>query len=676
MKSPLKIASRSSPLALVQIDEIIRDLKALGRSVDYEILKIQTAGDMDKTTPLTQSSDDFFTDAIDQALLAGRADIAVHSAKDLPQHLNEGLKIFALTKTLDDKDAWAGRVHWKDLPPNPTIGTSSLLRQQQFLGLRPDARIVQIRGTIQERLQLVNKGEVDGIIVAACALKRLGLQKEIKDVFPWEGMPLQGQLAVVGRRGDQELEQLFGVMDVRRQYGKVTLVGAGPGDPELMTVKGLKCLAQADCVFYDYLLDVSLLKHAPQAEHIYAGKRKGEHSLSQADLSRLLKEKAFAGKRVVRLKGGDPLVFGRGADEIQYLRSYHIEVDVIPGISSATGIPSSLGIPLTARGISSSVAFLTGHEEDENKDHPRQVAVPEADTLVFFMGLTKLNVIVQSLKESGRPLTTPVMIVANGTRPGQQIVQGTLGTIEDSAHVHGLKPPALIIVGKTIEFYKSDGKKIFLHCGTHPQSYSRLGTIVHWPMIDIKPAALSKAQQQALQQAFESADIIVCTSWYAGENFVNAMRAVDPQADLSGKAFAVIGRRTAGALQEHGIKSAVVSREETAQGLFETMRRHWDLKGKRILFPRSNLPNPFLKEALAAQGALVTEITIYENTKPARRDLPSMDIEGVIFTSPSTVRNFLADYGKIPDSWQVLAKGPVTLKTLQEEGYHHASSLS
>jgi len=361
MNMPVKIASRSSPLALVQIDEIIRELKTLGKSFKFETIKLETAGDTDKLTPLTISRDDFFTDTIDQALLEGKADIAIHSAKDLPQELHEDLKIFALTKGLDDKDAWAGRVRWKDLPLKARIGTSSALRQKQILELRPDVMIVNIRGTINERLELIKEGKVDGIVVAACALKRLNLESKIKDIFPWEGMPLQGQLAVVGRQKDRELEEIFSVIDVRRRYGKVTLVGAGPGDRELITLKGIKALESADCVFYDYLVDPHLLKYAAGAEHIYAGKRKGEHSLSQDNLSRLLKDKAMSGKRVARLKGGDPLIFGRGADEIQYLRSYHIEVDIIPGISSATGIPSSLGIPLTARGVSSSVAFLSGH---------------------------------------------------------------------------------------------------------------------------------------------------------------------------------------------------------------------------------------------------------------------------------------------------------------------------
>ncbi len=470
MNLPVKMASRSSPLALAQIEEIIRDLKAHGRAFNYEILKFETAGDKDKTTPLTSSSDNFFTDAIDRALLEGKADIAIHSAKDLPQNLPEGLRIFALTQSLDDKDAWVGRVHWKDLPLKAKVGTSSVFRQKQILQMRPDVTIVKIRGTIQERIQLVKESKVDGVVVAACALKRLKLEKEIKDIFPWEGTPLQGQLAVVGRPGSYELENLFSVIDARRRYG--------------------------------------------------------------------------------------------------------------------------------------------------------------------------------------------------------------------------------------IEFYKPTPKKTLLHCGTHPDMYGHLGKIVHWPMIDIKPVSMDEAGQKHLLQAFESADIIVCTSRHAVEHFMKTLHSIKtirhPEAkpkdlktpldsssfglrmtaEFKNKIFAVIGRRTQEALQKYNIQAAIVSQEETAQGLLKAMTQDLDLQGKRILFPRSSLLNPFLKDALSAHGAIVEEITIYVNTKPAKRDLPSVDIEGVIFTSPSTVRNFLTDYGTIPASWQIMAKGPVTLETLRKEGYHHAASLS
>jgi hydroxymethylbilane synthase len=419
---------------LAQVEEIIGDLKAQGIVLDYESIKFETAGDKDKSTPLTNSRDDFFTDAIDRALIEGRADIAIHSAKDLPQNLHKGLKIFALTQCLDNKDAWVSRVHWQDLPPKSKVGTSSVLRQKQILQMRPDIIIVNIRGTIDERLQLLKEGKVDGIVVAACALKRLKLEGEIKDIFPWEGTPLQGQLAVVGRQEEHELESLFSVLDVRRQ-------------------------------------------------------------------------------------------------------------------------------------------------------------------------------------------------------------------------------------------------KTLLHCGTHPDMYRHLGRILPWPMIDIKPMALSGAQQKNFLKSFESADIIVFTSSYAVEHSFHVIARPSPE-QFKDKIFAVIGSRTQEALQKYNIQATVVPQEATAQGLLKAITQHVNVQGKRILFPRSSLPNPYLKDALNVYGAIVEEIIIYTNTKPAKRDLPSTGIDGVIFTSPSTVRNFLTDYGIIPPSWQIMAKGPVTLKTLQEAGYHHATSLS
>jgi uroporphyrinogen-III synthase len=267
-----------------------------------------------------------------------------------------------------------------------------------------------------------------------------------------------------------------------------------------------------------------------------------------------------------------------------------------------------------------------------------------------------------------------MMIIANGTKPQEQIVKGTLSTIENLALDQDLKPPALIVAGKTIDLYRPTPQKIFLHCGTHPDMYRHLGKIIHWPMIDIKPVSMNETQQKDLMRTLETADIIVCTSWYAVEYFIKAIGPLKEQ--LKDKIFAVIGRQTEKALQKYHVQAAVVAQQETAEGLFKAMSQDLDLKGKRILFPRSSLPNPFLKDALTAQGARVTEITIYENTKPPKRELPSGSIEGVIFTSPSTVKNFLMDYGTIPASWRILAKGPVTLKKLEDEGYDHAASLS
>ncbi len=669
----IRIGSRKSRLALVQVEEVIALLKARGISPDFKYVTFETSGDKDKKTPLTaQAADDFFTDEIDRALLRNKIDVAVHSAKDLPQKLDPGLQIYALTKTLDDTDAWVSPMHFRDLPKGAKAGTSSFLRQQSIQSLRPDIKLVSIRGTIDERLDLIRGGKVDGIIAATCALKRLGLASLIKDIFPWEGTPLQSQLAIVGRWGNAQLQNVFKVIDVRQYYGRVTLVGAGPGDPRLITVHGINTLGKADCVFYDYLTDPALLKYAPKAQHIYVGKRKGCHALSQAELSRQLRLKAIEGKRVVRLKGGDPLIFGRGADEIQYLRSYHIEVDVVPGVSSATGIPSRLGVPLTARGVSSSVSFVSAHGKDEGRHSQQTLRIPESDTIVFLMGLTKLPQIIKSLRSKKWPMDTPAMVVSKGTRRDEVVLTGTLATIERIVQQEKPDQPALIVVGKTVSFYQPPRHpKTVLFLGTHLQEYRSLGRLVHWPMIQISPVSFSVQKRNTFLRTIRESDLVLLTSEYAVEHFFNFLNkhAARVLEFIKTKDFVVIGGHTAQALLDHDVHPKFIAPEETAEGVFKILKQNYKLKGKRIVFPRSSLPNPYLKNVLTKEGARVFEAPVYQNTKPKKRLLPKEDIQAVVFTSPSTVVNFIKDYGKIPASWEILCKGPVSQKALKKFGY-------
>ncbi len=458
MTSPQKkicVGSRGSKLALVQIDEIKALLKKNGIDCLFDGKAYETKGDKNKQISLTDAavSDDFFTDTLDLALLNKEIEITIHSAKDLPQKMREGLNIFALTEGLDATDAFVGKIPFKNLPPGARIGTSSVIRQEEIRILNPDLETIDIRGTIEERIQLLEEGKYDGIIVATAALKRLGLKKYIQDIMPWEPSPLQGQLAIVGRKEDIALQKLFKSIDVRKGYGKVILVGAGPGDKDLMTQKGIKALEQTDCVFYDYLLNEDILEYAPQAEKIYVGKRKGNHALPQKDLSRLLKEKAMSGKNIVRLKGGDPFIFGRGADEQEYLRAYHINVEIIPGVTSATAIPATLGIPLTARGTAASVAFVSGHREKGSDS--LEIDIPNTDTIVFLMGLTRLEVIIKALKKSGRFEGTPVAVISRGTRPDEKIIYGTIQNIQNKVAEQKPVAPALIIVGETIKYAHS-----------------------------------------------------------------------------------------------------------------------------------------------------------------------------------------------------------------------------
>lgn len=668
----IRIGSRPSPLALLQVNEVVDLLQEKGISLQYELIKIPTQGDQDKKTRLTSNvADDFFTNNIDHALLKGKIDAAIHSAKDLPQKLNPKLEVVALTSCLDDTDAWVSPTPFDRLPSKAKVGTSSFLRQDAIRRLRPDLKLVPVRGTIQERIRLIEEGKIDGIIAATCALKRLKLERLIKDIFPWEGAPLQGQLAVVCRRDDQNLKKIFGCLDVRRTYGKVYLVGAGPGDQELITVKAIRILQKADCVFYDFLVDPALLKYAPRAEHIYVGKRKGAHAISQAELSRQIKIKAMSGKSVVRLKGGDPLVFGRGADEISYLITFGITIEVVPGVSSATGIPSSLGIPLTARGISSSVAFISAHGEEENLSPKAAIHIPDVQTIIFFMGLSKLPQIIKALRKKKWEVNTPVAVISRGTRRDEMVLTGTIQTIQKIVKSNFVRPPALILVGKTVDLYRPvrESRNI-LFLGTHPEGYRSLGHLIHWPMIKISPVILTATQSQKVYNMFRRSSVVLLTSEYAVEYFFKFLeRFKDSDMLIKDKDFAVIGAHTAQALLDKGVHPKLIATEETSEGMFRELKKRMVLKNKEMFFPRSSLPNPYLKTALTKVGAKVHQVTIYKNSKSPRRPLPDIEIHAVVFTSPSTVEAFMNDYGRIPPSWEILCKGPASQRALAKYGF-------
>ncbi len=236
--------------------------------------------------------------------------------------------------------------------------------------------------------------------------------------------------------------------------GKVYLVGAGPGDADLITVKGVNLLRQADIVLYDYLVNVELLKYCrPDCVKVYVGKRDKQHTYPQEEINRMLAEYTEKYNCVVRLKGGDPFVFGRGVEEIQTMISYGIDYEVVPGITSGVAVPAYLGIPVTARKVASSVAFVTGHSSKGSYKHVDFQALAKAvDTLVVYMGVSNTGRIVRELIAGGKSEDTPIALIRWGTYPQQQMVKGTLATIVDILKGTGFKPPALMIVGDVVNF--------------------------------------------------------------------------------------------------------------------------------------------------------------------------------------------------------------------------------
>jgi uroporphyrinogen III methyltransferase/synthase len=234
--------------------------------------------------------------------------------------------------------------------------------------------------------------------------------------------------------------------------GTVYLVGGGPGDPGLLTIRGMECLRKADVVVHDRLANNQLLSYAPQAELIDVGKSPNHHPIPQSEINAILIEKASEGKTVVRLKGGDPFVFGRGGEEAEALVDEGIPFEIVPGVTSAIAVPAYAGIPVTQRGMAASVAFITGHCAGSNPlDLNWQALAQGIDTLVFLMGVHSLPIIVTSLLETGRPSDTPVALIEKGTLPEQKVVTGTLANIMDRAVE--IQPPSIIIIGEVVNLH-------------------------------------------------------------------------------------------------------------------------------------------------------------------------------------------------------------------------------
>lgn len=435
----MRIISRKSKLALLQVEEVMRHFP----QVAYELIKTESFGDKHKEVSLMDKSvtTDFFTRELDSALLEGRADIAIHSAKDLPYPLPTGIKVITLTESTDKSDSLVTRngKTLAELPAHSRVGTSSALRKAELLALRRDIDVIPISGNIEERIAQVDNGSIDALIVASCALERLGLGHRASERLPFATHPLQGNLAITASSDvSDEIESLFSQIDIRKSYGKVTLVGFGPGDPELITVKGMRILEQADAIFYDDLTNASFLMQF-KAEKIYVGKRSKKHSHAQDEINRLLHSAAIRGERVVRLKGGDAMVFAHGREEIDYLKSMMVEVEVVPGISSGIALASLTQIPLTHRGMARSVAFVLGHSAKPQ--------TPEADTLLYYMGGEKVSEIADALLKAGRKAETPAALVTNVSLPEQREIFSTLGELRYAVF---RATPVLIIVGEVV----------------------------------------------------------------------------------------------------------------------------------------------------------------------------------------------------------------------------------
>ena len=468
--------------------------------------------------------------------------------------------------------------------------------------------------------------------------------------------------------------------------GTVYLVGAGPGDAGLMTRRALDLIASADAILYDRLIPPGALDGARTGADLrYVGKQPGGHSHTQEEINGLLVELGLDGRNVVRLKGGDPFVFGRGGEEAQALVAAGVPFEVVPAVTAGIAAPAYAGIPVTHRDDASAVAFITGHEDPEKPesalDWPALAAFP--GTLVLYMGIKNLPRIAAQLIAGGRPPTEPVAVVERGTLPGQRTVRGTLEDIAGRVAEAGIRPPAITLVGSVarlrdelewLERRPLFGRSVVVTRARAQASglaarLSDLGArVVETPAIRIEPrtdpdiaAAVAQLQEYAL----------VCVTSPNGATLL--MGAVeeggwDARA-FSGVTVAAIGPGTAGELRRHGIRPDVVPPRSVAESLVEELERV-PVEGRRVLVARAAEARDVLPEALTRRGAQVDVVALYDTVAERLDDEQIAAAESadyVTFTSSSTVRFYTEAGGRVNGA-RVVSIGPVTSDTARELG--------
>lgn len=460
---------------------------------------------------------------------------------------------------------------------------------------------------------------------------------------------------------------------------KVYLVGAGPGDPELLTLKGKRVLEAADVVLYDHLAPTALLALAPgTAERVYVGKKRGQHAHSQAEIIETLVEKAREGKTVVRLKGGDPFIFGRGGEELEALAENGIAFEVVPGVTAPLGIAAYTGVPLTHREHTSVVTFVTGH----NVDNIDWTKTGVSETLVIFMGVLHAAEIIQRILAAGRDPETPAMAVRWGTRPDQQTIAATLQELPGK--IKDLAPPATIIIGDVVslrekldwfEHLPLFGQRVIVtrpkaQAGELSQSLRALGAdVLAIPTIELAPLADYSVLDACIRQ-LEVYDWLVFTSANSVEYFLQRLLACGRDWRTVRGRICAIGPATAESLQP--ILPDLVPAENHSEGVAAAFRP-FPMQAARVLLPRASAAREVIPAALAAMGATVDIADAYANIIPAEA---AAQIRGIgkkpgwiMFTSGSTVNNWLALAGaESLEGVRIASIGPATSDVVRSHG--------
>ncbi len=484
--------------------------------------------------------------------------------------------------------------------------------------------------------------------------------------------------------------------------GKVYLVGAGPGDPKLITLKGMEAIQGADVIVYDRLASPRLLRNLKEgAKTVYVGKLPDRHTMKQEEINQLLVDLALEGKRVVRLKGGDPTIFGRVGEEAEQLVQQGIEFEIVPGISSAIAVPAYAGIPVTHRDFASSLAIITGHEDPSKLDTSInwEKLSTGSDTLIFLMGVAKIEYIRDQLIRWGRSSQTPVALIRWGTCIEQETLTGTLANIAELVKAADFQPPAVIIVGEVVKLRSKlawfEKKPLFGVRVLVPRARSQSGELadlieelggeaVEFPVIHIQ----SPSKQEALDKLDDALlglfdyDWAIFTSVNGVDYFFRRLRekGLDIRS-LSKARIAAVGPKTAAKLLDHGLQVETLPDTFKAEGLLDSLLPSLS-PGQKVLLPRADIARDYLPDKLKKLGLLVTEVDVYEtvlsaeNAKDVIEMLKQREIHVIAFTSSSTVTNLIEIISqqsvgnplKLLGEVDLVCIGPVTAQTALEHG--------
>lgn len=466
--------------------------------------------------------------------------------------------------------------------------------------------------------------------------------------------------------------------------GKVYIAGAGPGDLGLVTLKCIEIIRRADVIIYDFLINSELLLYAKsEAEKIYAGKKGSKHEMEQEMINRLMVEKARENKVVLRLKGGDPFIFGRGGEELEFLKNEGIPYEVIPGVSSAIAGPAYAGIPLTHRDFSSQVLFVTGHEAEkkETSSIDWKLLASFRGTLVFLMGMKNLAAIRENLLKEGKSPETDVCIIEWGTTSKQRVLVSTLKNVEKDAKCASFGPPAIIVVGDVVKLRHKllwfenlplFGKKIGI---TRPLEQSldfaqklreKGADVIVIPTIKIVPIFPNEALERAIESIGSYFGIIFTSENGVRFFFQRFFEKGYDSRDLYGIKIFAIGAKTASRISSYGIRPDYVPDVFVSEGLIEILK-NLDIKGKSFLFPRAYKARDIIPDFIQRSGGRCDVIALYRTEMPEKKEDLSEIPDMIVFTSSSTAKNFISMYGAhLLRSTKVASIGPSTSKTLKE----------